>query len=255
MLAAIYLTVVPMGERESRHVIYWVPALAVFAADGLLLLVAWWQRAWAGKADTVPSWRDPAGDLTRPARLVLASVVVIGWCQAVWKPADYVRGYEEAARYVVQNTRESPACLFDSYLNGNFIYQVRLLDSGRRLWVLRGDKLLYGVQSDPHVAYVEWARRQEDILKLITRYDPELLVVEQPQIYYDLPAAEALRQTLRDHGERFRLEKVIPIESNVPTYAGKQLYVYRNLERNPHRDRSLEVEMLGLGTSIQTQMP
>jgi hypothetical protein len=252
LMAAICLTVIPMGEREPRHVIYWVPALAVFAADGLLLLGACGRRLWARGAsatcDTVGQWRAPAW-------AVLAGVVVVGWCQAVWQPPGYVRGYEKAARYVLENTHETPVCLFDNYLNGNFVYQMRRLDPQRRLWVLRGDKLLYGVQSDPHVAYVEWARRQDDVLRLLTRYDPELLVIEEPQIYESLPGAELLRRTLHDHGEQFRLEKVIPIESNRRLYADKRLCIYRNLQRNPCRERSLELEMLGLGTSIQTQMP
>jgi 4-amino-4-deoxy-L-arabinose transferase-like glycosyltransferase len=255
LTAAVYLTVVPMGEREPRHAIFWVPALAVFAADGLLVLAAFWQRCWAGKGEALTGWRDAGGDLTAPARVLLTGAVVVGWAQAVAQPFGYVRGYEEAARYVLENTHESSACLFDNYLNGDFIYQMRRLDPERRLWVLRGDKVFYGVQSDPHVAYVEWVRGEADVLKLVTRYDPELLVVEQPQIRDVLPAAETLRRTLREHGERFRLEKVIPIESNVRKYVGKELYVYRNLERNPDRDRDLKVEMLGLGTSIQTEMP
>ena len=36
---------------------------------------------------------------------------------------------------------------------------------------------------------------------------------------------------------------------------GVALRVYRNLVRNPDRARNLEVEMLGLGRTLQTPLP
>jgi len=162
-----------------------------------------------------------------------------------------VRGCEEAARYVVENNEQTPICLFDGFLNGDFIYQLRRHDPARRLWVLRGDKLFYGVLSDPHGGYAEWAKTQEEVLDLIFKYDPELIVVEDPQIYFDLPGARLLRQVLQDHPERFRREKTFSLSSNHVTFRGKRLLVYRNLLRNPKRAEVLEIKMLGLGRSLQ----
>src|SRR5262249_20985145 len=118
MLLATYVTFVPMAEPESRHAIYWVPALCLFAADGALSLA----RV-GGRRSVAP-------------QSLVATILVIG---TVWaaspRPTEYVRRYEDAARYVVEHNTETPVCLFDEFLGGNFIYQVRRHDPGRRLSV------------------------------------------------------------------------------------------------------------------------
>jgi 4-amino-4-deoxy-L-arabinose transferase-like glycosyltransferase len=230
LVAATYLTFTPLAELEPRHAIYWVPALAVFAADGCLL------TAWGS-----PRWRFG---------LVLAVVVGPAW-QTACEQGRYVRGYDKAARYVVDHTTETPVILFDGFLTGDFIYQVRRLDPERKLWVLRGDKLFYGMLSDPHGGYEEWAPTEAEILDLLFKYDPEYIVVEEPQIYFELPAAQQLRRTLEAHRERFSLVETIPIDSNHETFQDNSLWIYRNLLRNPHREEIREMRMLGLGRSLR----
>jgi hypothetical protein len=245
LVLATYLTFVPMAEIESRHAIYWVPAFALFAADGLLLIGRSAVRV-LSLTDSV-RWALPAG----------LAVLVIGG--TVWldvrRPAPYVRGYEEAARYVVEHTEQSPTCLFDSFLNGNFIYQVRRHDPERRLWVLRGDKVFYSVLSDPHAGYEERARGEADILALIAHYDPELIVIETPQVYFRLPMPDAVRAVLQQHTERFRLETVIPLDSNYPSFRDVKLEVYRNLQRGEHPGGRLEIDVLGMRRTIEATLP
>jgi len=181
---------------------------------------------------------------------VLIVIVGTAWQTASWQ-GRYVRGYEKAARYVVDHTSATPVVLFDGFLNGDFIYQIRRLDPARKLWVLRGDKLFYGMLSDPHGGYEEWARSETEILDLIFKFDPEYIVVEEPQIYFKLRAAELLRQTLEAHRERFRLVEMVPIDSNHVTFQDKTLRIYRNLLRNPRREEIREIRMLGLGGSLR----
>jgi uncharacterized membrane protein (UPF0136 family) len=235
LLLAVYLTFTPLAELEERHAIYWIPALTVFAADGCRLLASL-------------AFRRQALAFGLLTALVVSGTAV----QALQDTGHYVRGYEEAARYTVVENRDTPVCLFDGYLGGNFIYQVRRHDPARRLWVLRGDKLFYGMLSDPHGGYAEWATNQDEVLALLFKYDPEVIVVEMEQIYFDLPGSRLLRQTLAAHPERFRLERTIPLDSNLALYRGKHLLVYRNLLRNPHRVETIEVKMLGLGRSLKS---
>jgi hypothetical protein len=236
LVLATYLTFTPMAELEPRHAIYWIPALAVFAADGILFV-----------AGRLAGWRLQAA---------LAALVVLGTaCLACLQPAPYVRGYEEAARYVVEHTHDSPTCLFDSFLNGNFIYQVRRHDPDRRLWVLRGDKLFYGVLSDPHAAYQEWVQGQDDILALLDKYDPEYIVVEDPQIYFHMRMPEVFRAVLHEHPERFRLEKAVPVASNSLGRRPVTLEIYHNLRRSVYPERCLEFDMLGMHRRIRTTLP
>jgi hypothetical protein len=235
MMAATYVTFTPVAELEARHAIYWVPALAVFAADGCRIL-----------ADRLSA--------RRPVLLALCGVILLGTGWQTWQSQGlYVRGYEQAARYVIDNSRETPVCLFDGFLNGDFIYQVRRHDPARRLWVLRGDKLFYGVLSDPHGGYAEWAKTPDEILALIFTYDPEFIVVEDPQVYFDVPGARLLRQVLHDHPERFHLEETFQISSNHITFRGKRLLVYRNHLRNPKRADIREIKMLGMGGTLRVR--
>jgi hypothetical protein len=234
LAAATYLAFTPLAERDPRHAIYWIPAFALLAWEGI-------------------DWI--AGGLPR-ARPFLAAVLV---CAALWSamtgPLRYVRGYEEAARYVVANTRSSHFAFIDGFLNGDFIYQIRRHDPGRRLWVLRGDKLLYGVLNDPNGSYKEYAGGEGAILETLYRYDPELLVIEEPQVRFKMPMAERLRQTLAAHPERFERVKSIPIESNVPAFRGVRLDIYRSKVRNPHPERRLAFDMIGLGRALGTEVP
>jgi hypothetical protein len=236
IVGATYVTFTPLAELESRHAIYWIPAFSLFAAEGVCLISNW-----------LAAWR---------LRIALITLVVAGTCWGTLRqPALFVRGYGEAARYVLSTSKTSRFVMFDGYLSGNFIFQIRVHDPQRRLWVLRGDKLLFVLLGgDPTIGYKEIAKSDKDILDTIFRYDPELIVVEEPRVP-PLPIAERLRAVLRDYPDRFRLESVIPVQSNVIDYRGMKLMVYRNTVRNAHPDRRLEVEMLMLRRSIQTVVP
>jgi Dolichyl-phosphate-mannose-protein mannosyltransferase len=236
LLAATYLTFTPMAEVDPRHTIYWVPAWAFFAAAGITASAAW---------------------LRLPGlRWLLAAATVAGtaWL-ACSQPAPYVRGYAAAADFVVEHTTASPTCLFDSYLNGNFIYHVRLRDPARRLWVLRGDKVFYSVRSDPHAGLAEYAHTKEDVLALITKYDPEYLVVEEPQIYFHLSTPDLLLEVLHDDPDRFRPVSDAPIETNQPIYRGHRLVIYHNLVRNPDGPGQIEIDVLGMNRKVGTSLP
>jgi hypothetical protein len=232
MVIATLLTFSFLGQAEPRHTIYWVPAFALFAAAAV-----------TGAPAFLGRWAAPA----------LAGFVITGTAWAALRiPAPYVQGYEEAARFIVANNKDSPICLIDTYLEGNIVYYVRLHDPARRLWILRADKVLYSALSDPSYAYVEHVKGQEAILAEIYRHDPELIVVEEPRIGPAMPMAKTLRETLRDHPERFRLEKTVDVDSNQPRLDVANLKIYRNLVRNPKSDHHVDFEMLWLRRRLQS---
>lgn len=235
LTAATYLTFTPMAEMDARHAIYWVPALAYFTVVACLAIARWANRSGIAALSAL--------GLTCAAAFVSTNV-----------PHYHVFGYEDAATYVVANTRERPVVLMDGFLNGDFIYQVRRHDPERRLWVLRGDKLLYSMLCDPHAGYEEYARSEREMLDLINRFDPELIVLEEPQLYFELPAATMLRQVIRTHPERFRLDASFPIRSDHFRFANARLQVWRNLIRNPNREKRIEIDMLNLKKSLGAEM-
>ncbi len=235
MVVATFFTFAFLGIVEARHAIYWIPAFALFAAQGVQFASQW-----------LGSW----------ARLVLGGFVVCATFWTTWQaPAPYVRGYEEAARYIVDHNRDSPFCLIDTYLEGTLVYYIRLHDLDRRLWVLRADKLFYSVMSDPRYAYVEHVHGKDALLAEIFRYDPELLLIEEPRVGPTLPMADFLRSVIHEHPERFQLEATIPIETNHPTFARVKLNIYRNLLRNPASDHQVNIDMLWLRRRLQASAP
>jgi 4-amino-4-deoxy-L-arabinose transferase-like glycosyltransferase len=242
LAAATYLTFTPLAERQARHAIYWVPAFVLFAVEGITWI--------AGRLPRFSRLRRP-----QTAAVLAGLVAGLAFWRVAARPATYVRGYAEAARYVVANTRSSRFCLMDGYLNGDFIYQIRRHDPARRLWALRGDKILYSVLTDPRTGYREYAGGESGILDMLFRYDPELIVIEEPQVYFKIPMAEQLRRTLAGHPERFERVKVFPIESNAVMFAGAQLAVYRSKVRNPNPARQVTLDMIGLGQTLGADLP
>ncbi len=223
MVFTTYAVFSPMGEHEGRHVIYWVPGFALLAAEGSLFLA---RRVRLSRLQlAIPT-------------LLLAS---IAW-RCCYHPTPYLRGYEEAARFVVANSSASPCCLFDSYLNGDFIYQVRRSDPSRRLYVLRGDKVFPRTPSD-----------KAEALKVLSHYDPEWIVVEDPQIETSLQGVLSLRALLQEHPERFELAATVDLDSNVELFRGVRLYLYRNRVRSEQPRLPSESGLFGLrGAALKT---
>jgi hypothetical protein len=235
LLVSVYLVFTPIGERSSRHAIYWIPAWSVFAVEGIDFLSFGSRRAWAA----------------------LVAVVGVGTLlTSASQPTPYVRGYAQAARFAAGNWGDATTCFFDGWLDGDFIYQVRLQDPQRRFWILRGDKLLYSVVSgDQAAGYAEYTRTDDDILATLYKYGPGLIVVESKSASTGYAIAERLRAVLTAHPERFALAAEFPIETNIPRLANTKIQIFRNLARDPAAPKRLEMEMLMLGHPIGTALP
>lgn len=236
MIAATYFTFTPIGEMDSRHAIYWVPAFSFFAAHGLFAISA--------------GLRAPKLYLPLAVAVVAAASLSV-----LSKPRTFVRGYEEAARYVASQPDAPPFCLFVGRLNGDFIYQLRRHDAARRVWVLRADKLFYSVLVHAQTDYRQYATGDAETLELIFKYDPTFLVVEEPPGPAWIEAEDRLRKVIENHPERFSLVSEAPLDSNAADFAGTRLKIYRNVLRNPNPDRTIGAELLMLRRTFQTVAP
>lgn len=227
LIAVVYGFFVPFAEQETRHTIYWLPAWCVFAADVALRLERRWLK-------------------------VLAVVLVVGnsACWTLRQPVKWVRGYSDAAQAVLARTDGPGVVLFDGLFDGTFIYSLRQADADRRLWVARGDKLLYAVKSDPAAAYVEWAATERGMLKVLDALAPDAIVVEDPPVKYTLPAQAQLRRVLAAHPERYERVAAFPIHSNsIEWMEDHRLAVYVSKTRVTG-PRKLRIPMLWGGRDL-----
>ncbi len=238
LLAATYLTFVPLAEPEPRHAIYWVPALAVFAVEGALLLPRGHTRWEVAACVALVGW---------------VGVETIGPLSATGWTSHYIYGTEEAAGRVLAKASGERPVLYDGQLNGAFIYAVRRRDPERRATVLRADKLLYSVYSDPQGGYEEYAKSDAEAAALLHRYDPEFVVVEEPQVFIQTAAGDRLRRVLQNNPAEYAIEETIPLRTNYENYAACRLLVYRKLRANPNRTPVTELPVLALGGRVTTR--
>lgn len=232
LMIAVYATFTPLAEHESRHAIYWIPAIALSAAALVEFVHGRWRFA-----------------LTA---LILGGVLFT----TAREPFRYVRGYSDAVKFALDYRETTRPIFVDGELTGSFVYHTRHLDPARTVWVLRGDKLVYAMLSDPNTGYKQRANTEAEVLQILHLYDPEWVLVEDPPTTFNAVAgAELIRRTLRNNPGKFRLEASIPIRSNYERYENAAIRVYRKLERNPEASADIQVEVLGLGHSLGAAMP
>lgn len=231
MALATYATFTPIAELDLRHSIYWIPAFVVMAWNGVNELA-----------------RGRFRPYLRPAIAALVAGVMTS--AALTAPRPTLAGYREAAEWVLKNSPNESRFLFDGWLDGNFSYHIRNLDPARQHAVLRGDKLLYGFICVPSTDLHEYAQTERDIMDVIYRYDPEFVVVEDPQPKQVVPTAVRLRQVLREHPDCYRLEHTVAVTGVSDRISGYSLLIYRNLNRNPAPESRVKFEVLGLNRTV-----
>ena len=238
LLAATYLTFVPLAEPDPRHAIYWVPALSLLAARGALV---------------------PLGRHAHPKALACVLLLgclaweCIGPLRSIGWRAQYLCGTDEAAGRVLERGSGERPVMYDGQLNGAFIYAVRRRDPDRRTTVLRADKILYSFYCDPRGGYEEYAETDEQAVGLIHRYDPEFILVEDPEVFIRTPGGDRLRRVLREHPTEYSLEEAIPFRTNNDSFAASRLLMYRKLRTNANRVPVSAIPVMAIGDTLKAK--
>jgi hypothetical protein len=187
-----------------------------------------------------------------PALMLAFSLVTYGYT-LLEKPVPYVRGYAEAVDYVAAHAPRGGVIMFSGYHDGAFIFDMRLREDRRDLFVLRADKLLLNLKllagnrerTQKREADVEQRNVTEtETAEMLNRYGVSY-VVTQPNFWDDLKNMQQLQRVL--HTKQFRLVDTIPVVSNVGDLDHK-LEIYQNLgPLNAQRERiRLELPMAGV---------
>jgi Dolichyl-phosphate-mannose-protein mannosyltransferase len=241
LLLATYLTFTPLAQLETRHAIYWLPAVAVCAVRPV-------QWLWA-----------------KGRRLLAIGTFVVLFATVIWHVQDqqfrYVFGYSDAARWVVEHRTTDRPILADGEFAGSLVYHTRLHDPARRVWVLRADKVVYNQFSDPSSGYRQYAHTEAEVLELLEKWDPEFVVVEDPQpAFHAVEGAKLLQLTLRNNsgdGKPFEVAERFPVRSNYDRFTepGAALVVYHKKHRNPAATTDVKLELIGLGRTVGATRP
>ena len=219
----VFITGTIEPERLS---IYWVPALAALA--GTLATRA--NRGAVGAA---------------VAAFLALAVVYQAWFGLRW-PAQTARGYEEAARFVVQQTRAATVLFSGEVDSGLFVFFVRKHDPARTQIVLRADKV-FTTSFMQYASVEERISSPDEIYPALRRYGTRYVVIEDR-----LPQARVL-QWVREavKGSRFREIFRAPLVSNDPRLRNASIAVYEYLEASPPaEDAMVDIKLALIGRQL-----
>jgi len=224
-IAACYLTFTFIGLKESRYILYWLPAFVYFAA-GLLTRF----------------FRKPPLRLMAGAAAIVVLAMSLGSAWAFHRP--FVSGYDSVAKTIIQLDRPG-VVLFDGPLAGNFIFFMRANDPQRRYVVLR--KALYVYRIKESGGSVELIHNREQLEGLIRNNGVRFVVLSDRRNLRFVS-----QQLLRDlvTTPEFRQVGSFPVSGNDLPNGNTGLLVFENLNWAPPLDKFLRIRMLTLGQDI-----
>jgi len=238
-ILACYVTFSPMAELDTRHTLCWIPAFAFFGAYGV---------------ERISAFLAPKKALS----VFLFGVFFISAITLFMnlkKPVSFIRGYEDAAKYVMTRVGDRPVVLFNGYYNANFIFFARKHDTQKKAWVLRGSKLFYSVFINPVTASETYAETADDVVSIIDSYGPEYIVVENRNWSPLLPVNDLVLKTLASHPERYELEKSIPVKSYPGGVSENALLIYRNRGPKSSAEKYARFRIMILDRDLIVPMP
>lgn len=226
-ILSVYLTMTLIGQKETRYVIYLVPAVTYFAISPVLLPKA--ERIW----------------LRLPCLAILAGIIAFNAWSAWSFERPYVSGYAVVARQI-RRLSDSGVILADAAIPGNLIFFVRLQDPSGKFVVLR--KSLYAFRMNEEFGAEEYIHSREELQRLLKDDGVQFLVVSN-RPPGEFPIEVTLREMLVP--PQFRLIGRYPVEGNSPEWRNYFLLLYENTLAAPPAAASLRVPMLTLGHDIE----
>jgi hypothetical protein len=223
----LYLELLVIGPADGRYSIYWIPPFCLFAA-------------------LVPKLFG-----TKFLRIGLL-IILMGASGyqahlAAQMTPEYIEGYEEAARFVV-DAKAGTVLYSASFDSGYFVFFVRKYDADKRMIVLLSDKIL---ATSMLGSVIE--DKISDALQIhstLQDFGIRYVVIEDRES--SSKALELLREEARK--EKFILIKTIPIKSNLPELNGVNLLVYEYNDwkyADPKAEIRMNIPLMGKEISVR----
>jgi hypothetical protein len=169
----------------------------------------------------------------RVATVLLGCACITQCAFACRVPTRIIVGFEQAARYVVDNWKGNTVIVCARY-HGNFTFNVRRLDPSGKIMVLRAEKVM------PELRFRREQRNEEYLFSALRSLGTKYIVVENLD-WEDIPELARLRAYLQ--GNKFALRKKIDVTSTMDSYKGATILIYEFLgEINPPKE-SIEMRM------------
>jgi hypothetical protein len=222
---ATYACYTFIQEKDPRHTMIWVPALAYLAIEALetLCVKAPWSRIASGA-------------------LALA-ILVQGW------QFDRTRlvGMEDVAKYVL-SLPESDIVYYQGLLNGNFIFYVRKHDPEKRRMVAR-EKQVMATRVVPGFGTRQVLDTPEEVVELFRTWGIRYAVVES--VSFDKGLA-FVNQAL--NSENFELVRSVEPWRNYKRTVSERIMIYRLKGELKRTTESVTIPMMTLRDDITVKL-
>ena len=168
---------------------------------------------------------------------------------AFQRELTYADGYEEAARYVVENQKGEIVLYSSKVDSGYFIFFTRKHDPHQDIIVFRADKILATNKMD-HIVENRINKREE-IYEILQDFGICYVVLEDKE--YESYPLRWLREEVES--DRFILRRRIPITSNDDRLQDVALDIYEFKGYTPpKRGKVLEMNIPLIGKSISVKL-
>ncbi len=216
--------------REPRHDLMALLPFPVFAALGLYKLFT-------------DKW---SSEILGPALAVGVGLSSLLWSVYTY-PVKYIKGYREAAQYVMEHAPPDSVVMFHGYRDGSFIFNMRVGDRPD-LSIARSDKFLIRVAIERIRGVEDRGFSTAGVEQLFQRHGIRY-VVAQPGFWADLPSFMVLEQLLAD-GSKFKKIHQIQTEAN-HNHSDSEIAIYRYLGELQSPPQPMTVEMVGIGQTFE----
>lgn len=208
-IVGLCILITLIGAQVPRYAIYWIPAFCLFATIAINLFH---HRIWK-----VVYF------------MIILTISGYQFFITFQEAPTYADGYEQAAKYVVEN-RKGESVLYSSNVDtGYFVFFTRKHNPDNDLPVLRADKVL--VTSELKYIIEERISKREEIYEILKDYGIGYVVIEDRE--YTSPPLEWLREEVKS--DKFILCKSIPIRSNDYRLKDVALAIYEYKDYTPPR--------------------
>ena len=227
-IISLYVFLISLGiHKNPRYAIYSIPAFCIFAGSS----IRYFQDC---------KWKIIV-------LFVLITAIGYQFVEAYNKDNEYANGYEEAAKYIVENNKGDSVLYGNVYDTGYLIFYVRKYDKDRDMIILRSDKLF---ATSNLVRIVEdRIKGRSEIYEALHDYGVKYVVIEDTEALS--PALELFRNETKT-SSKFKLVKKVSVKSSHPAANNVTIgiYEYRNY-RPSNGDKMLDMKIPLMGDSIR----